>query len=76
MKCVVKKVLDLSLCRIEDEGGMALALALVKSTHLHTLLLRENSLHDCVGSLMCSGLERNTTIRKLNVERNGMSYYY
>ncbi|EAR96343.2 hypothetical protein TTHERM_00189120 (macronuclear) [Tetrahymena thermophila SB210] len=69
------QVLDLSLCKIEDEGGMALAAALTKSS-LYSLNLRENSLHDCVGALICSSLEKNTYIRKINVERNPINYSY
>lgn len=70
-------VLELEKNLIDDEGGISLAKILKQeNSNLEEINLRENNLHDYAGMILSEAVRINRKIKKMNLERNPISYKF
>lgn len=70
------KILDISTCKIGDEGTISIANFLNSENVLKNLNLRDNKISDYSGVMLQESLRINKNITKINIERNPISYKY
>lgn len=69
------RILDISSCKIGDEGGISIAnYIMCGENSLKNLNLKDNKITDYAGVMLCESLRVNKNITKINIERNAISY--